>query len=77
MTGKDDGVSFTELLDLESHLTDVRRIVLDQKVIYNLLLFSPIIEDVLILKNSSLTIAEEDKARRRWKPAQTGQDSIT
>ncbi|XP_019099790.1 PREDICTED: uncharacterized protein LOC104784344 [Camelina sativa] len=31
MTGRDDGVSFAELLALESHLNDVRRIVLDQK----------------------------------------------
>jgi hypothetical protein len=32
MTGKEDIVSFTELLALQSHLMDVRSIVLEQKV---------------------------------------------
>lgn len=32
MTGRDDDANFTELQALESHLKDVKRIVLDQKV---------------------------------------------
>lgn len=74
VTGKDDRVSFTELLAIESHLKDVCHTLLDQKVKYAS--FSYYGKCCCNSQPLCLTLPEEDKARRRWMAVQAGQGFI-